>query len=87
MFQTLFTCGLEIDVLSRVWDVLVFEGDTVCIRTAVAVLSKLEAKLYGAKDEVLHVLRGKWDLGPEDEFMLAVRSAGKEDRKTVVGKR
>lgn len=87
MFQTLFTCGLEIDLLSRVWDVLVFEGDTVCIRTAVAVLSKLEGKLYGAKEDVLRLLRGRWDVGPEDAFMLAVRLAGKEDRKTVEGRR
>lgn len=88
MFQTLFACGLEIDPLSRVWDVLVFEGDTVCIRAAVAVMSTLEGKLYGAKEDVLRLLRGRWDVGPEDAFMAAVRSAGKEDRKkTVEGRR
>ncbi|KAI9870276.1 MAG: hypothetical protein M1830_004456, partial [Pleopsidium flavum] len=87
MFKTLFTCGLEIDLASRVWDVLVFEGDTACIRTAVAILGKLESKLYGTREEVLGVLRGKWDVGREDEFMLAVRSAGKDDKRAVLGKR
>lgn len=86
MFQTLFTCGLEIDLASRIWDVFVFEGDTTCIRTAVAILGKLESKLYGTREEVLDVLRGRWDVGNEDDFMLAVRSAGKEDRKTVAAK-
>ncbi len=80
MFRTLFTAGLSIDLVSRVWDVLVFEGDTVCIRTAVAVLHRLEARLYGTRDEVLTVLNGAWDVGGEDEFMAAVRSAGKERR-------
>lgn len=86
MFQTLFTCGLEIDLASRLWDVFVFEGDTMCIRAAVAILGKLEGKLYGTRAEVLGVLRGRWDVGKEDEFMLAVRSAGKEDKRAAVGK-
>lgn len=85
MFQTLFACGLEIDVLSRVWDVLVFEGDTVCIRTAVAVLSALEGKLYGERGEVGRVLRGRWDVDGEEGFMGRVRAAGKEERRVGVG--
>lgn len=92
MFRTLFACGLEIDLLSRVWDVFVFEGDRVCIRAAVAVLGGLEGRLYGGREEVLGALRGgAWEVGGEEAFLGGVRGAGKDDRKaatgTVVGKR
>lgn len=86
MFLTLFAGGLEIDLLSRVWDVLVFEGDTVCIRAAVAVLARLEGRLYGEREDVLRVVRGRWEVGGEEAFMGAVRAAGKEDgRGGMVG--
>ncbi|KAI1906283.1 hypothetical protein LOZ65_006873 [Ophidiomyces ophidiicola] len=45
MFRTLFTNGLDIERLSRVWDCWVFEGDRVLFRAAVAVLGCLEAQL------------------------------------------
>jgi len=83
MFQTLFSAGLEIDLLSRVWDVFVFEGDTVCIRAAVAVLGRLEGRLYGEREDVLRVVRGRWEVGGEEAFMGAVRAAGKEDGRGV----
>ena len=79
--------GLGVDVAARVWDVMVFDGDGVIIRTAVAVLGALEGKLYGGKEEVLEVLgwrggkgRGTWEVGNEEEFMARVRSAGKEEK-------
>ena len=71
----------------RVWDVMVFDGDGVIIRTAVAVLGALEGKLYGDREEVLGVLdwrggTGKcaWEVGGEENFMAAVRNAGKEEK-------
>ena len=71
----------------RVWDVMVFDGDGVIIRTAVAVLGALEGKLYGGKEEVLGVLgwrggrgKGAWEVGGEDIFMALVRNAGKEEK-------
>ena len=80
--------GLGVDKASRVWDVMVFDGDGVIIRTAVALLGALEAKLYGGAAEVLSVLgwrggngKGSWDVGSEDEFVAKVRSAGKEERR------
>ena len=71
----------------RVWDIMVFDGDGVIIRTAVAVLGALEGKLYGGKEEVLGVLgwrggagKGAWDFGGEDTFIGMVRNAGKEEK-------
>ena len=79
--------GLGVEAVARVWDVMVFDGDSVIIRTAVAVLGALEAKLYGGEDEVLGVVgwgggrgSGAWDVGMEDDFMSKVRAAGKEEK-------
>ncbi|KAH0538164.1 hypothetical protein FGG08_005222 [Glutinoglossum americanum] len=84
MLRTLFTLHLPLDVASRVWDVYAFEGDAFLVRTAVGVLGRLEASLYGERDDVLRVLgwgaAGRWDVGGEDEFMLKVREAGKQER-------
>ena len=75
--------GLGVETAARVWDVMVFDGDAVIIRTAVAVLGALEGSLYGDRQEVLNKLgwRGNWHVGGEDEFMARVRSAGKEDKR------
>ncbi|QVM13673.1 hypothetical protein D8B26_008279 [Coccidioides posadasii str. Silveira] len=45
MFRTIFTNGLDLERLSRVWDCWVFEGDRVLFRAGVAVLGSLEAQL------------------------------------------
>jgi hypothetical protein len=92
MFRTLFAYHVPTELVSRVWDLYVFEEDKVLIRTAVAVLGKLEPKLYGTKEQILDVLgwrnEGTLDLGTEEDFVKAVRDAGKvdgsgEDVKTV----
>ena len=90
MIRTLFLGpgnGLGVEVAVRVWDVMVFDGDGVIIRTAVAVLGALEGKLYGTKEEVLGVLgwrggmgKSAWEVGGEDHFMALLREAGKEER-------
>ncbi|KAI9796317.1 MAG: hypothetical protein M1833_006402 [Piccolia ochrophora] len=83
VFRTLFASHLSVDIVSRVWDAYVFEGDALLVRTAVALLGRLEPRLYGSEGEVLGVLGweavGPWDVGSEDDFMSAVRSAGKEE--------
>lgn len=85
--------GLGVETSSRVWDVMVFDGDGVIIRTAVALLSALESKLYGGQAEVLNVLgwrggsgKGSWDVGSEEDFMTRVRSAGKEEKGKQKGR-
>jgi hypothetical protein len=51
MFRTLFTNGLDLERLARVWDCWVFEGDRVLVRTAVAVLSCLESQIVGLEGD------------------------------------
>ncbi|KAI9782168.1 MAG: hypothetical protein M1816_001959 [Peltula sp. TS41687] len=105
MFRTLFTHSLPLDHVSRVWDVYVFEGDKLLIRTAVALLGSLQGRLWfggdgggggrkGGEEEVrLEKEVGRrigWECRAppwayagldvdEEEFMSAVREAGKEE--------
>jgi len=86
MFLTLFTLHCPIDIASRIWDIYSFEGDAFLVRTAIAVMTVLESRLYGDAEEIVGLLgwnvkRG-WELGKEDEFMAVVRSAGKEEEKS-----
>ncbi len=91
MMRTLFLGprnGLGLETASRVWDVMVFDGDGVIIRTAVALLGALEGSLYGGVEEVLSVVgwrggSGKiaWNVGNEEEFVARVRTAGKEEKE------
>ncbi|KAA8900835.1 rab-GTPase-TBC domain-containing protein [Sphaerosporella brunnea] len=82
MFLTLFSLHCPVDITSRIWDIYSFEGDSFLVRTAVGIMTVLESKLYGSRDEVLKILgwnAGILPLGKEDEFMAVVRSAGKEE--------
>ena len=91
MMRTLFLGpgrGLGVDIVTRVWDVMVFDGDSVIIRTAAALLGSLESTLYGDRQAVLDKLgwRGGtgseiWRVGSEDEFMARVRGTGKEEKR------
>ena len=47
---------LSLELASRIWDVMVFDGDAMVIRSCVAVLACLEAGLYGGREDVLAVL-------------------------------
>ncbi|TKA71880.1 hypothetical protein B0A55_06334 [Friedmanniomyces simplex] len=88
IFRCLFAYNLPPEHVSRVWDIYAFEGDKVLVRAAVAVLGRLESRLYGSKEEVLELLGwgngGRWEVGGEEEFVSAVRDAGKVDAKGVV---
>lgn len=85
MFRCLFAYHLPLEHACRLWDVFVFEGDRTLIRGAVAVLSLLEGRLYAGREAVLDVLgwrneRGVWGkVGGEEEFVIALREAGKVD--------
>ena len=88
MMRTLFLGpghGLGVELATRVWDVMVFEGDSIIIRAAVTVLALLEGSLYGEKEDVLARLgwaggsgAQAWSIGDEDAFMARLRSVGKE---------
>ncbi|MCJ1474608.1 hypothetical protein MMC13_003268 [Lambiella insularis] len=80
--------GPTLDLVARVWDVMVFDGDTMLIRTCVAILGCLESSLYGNKEDVMGVLGWEGSMGAsrmaemnEDEFMEIVRDVGKEEKK------
>ena len=83
IFRCLFVYNLPAGHVARVWDIFVFERDMALIRAAVAVLTTLESKLYGSREEVLDLIswrnEGTWDLGSEDDFVKAIRDAGKID--------
>lgn len=85
MFRCLFAYNLPTAYVTRIWDLFVFEGDKALVRSAVAVLGKLEGKLYGTREEILELIswrnQGNWVLGTEEEFIMAVREAGKVDPK------
>ena len=90
MMRTLFLGpgkGLGVELVMRIWDVMVFDGDGVIIRTAVALLGVLENRLYGDRSEVLNILgwrggtgSGVWRVVGEEDFMAKVRNAGKVER-------
>lgn len=46
MFRTLFTNGLDVDRLCRVWDIWAFEGDKILVHTAVALVGSLQNQLF-----------------------------------------
>ncbi|MCJ1286570.1 hypothetical protein MMC26_005916 [Xylographa opegraphella] len=80
--------GLSLELASRVWDVMVFDGDAMVIRTCVAILGCLEIGLYGNREDVLRVLGWNGTMGRdslagmgEDAFMDMVRSVGKEGKR------
>ena len=52
MFRTLFTNGLDVDRLCRVWDIWAFEGDKILIHTAVALVGSLQAQLFDVSGDI-----------------------------------
>jgi hypothetical protein len=90
MLASMFTSVLAVDEAARLWDVYVFEGDTVLVRAAVACLLNNEMALLGSRteDEVCAILSGAKarEAGKEGiaasetehHFMKSVRDAGKE---------
>lgn len=91
MLSTLYSQHMPIDVTDRIWDVMMFEGDTFLLRVALGVLMKVEHKLYGSAEDVLSVVG--WGakslekyVGDEDEFMACVRGALKNTKATTTTK-
>lgn len=73
-----FTQHLRVDVINRVWDIMMFEGDAFLLRAALGTISIVEHRLYGSSAEVLQELG--WnapvlEVGDEDVFIKRVRDA------------
>lgn len=90
IFTGLFTRHLALDEATRLWDVYVFEGDSLLVRAGVALLAQKEMALLGTKSvaEVQAVLGTAPDSsaksprvmggnGEEERWIKAVREAGK----------
>lgn len=87
IYRCLFAYNLPHEYVARIWDIFVFEGDKALVRAAVAVLSQLESKLYGSREEVLHLIgwvnQGNFPVESEDAFINAIREAGKVERRSA----
>ncbi|KAI9890008.1 MAG: hypothetical protein M1814_004524 [Vezdaea aestivalis] len=92
LFRTLFCAGtggtVGLEEASRLWDIMVFEGDKAAIRGAVGVLGALERRILGRDESEVRALLGWGWEGPDEirkpeeveHFISAVREAGKEDK-------
>jgi hypothetical protein len=94
MMRTLFLGpgdGLGIEIASRVWDIMMLDGDAAVVRAAAAWLGALEGKLYGTREEVLSVV-GWGGMGwagcgaGVEDFMQGLRSVGKEEQRRTKGR-
>ncbi|KIX00185.1 uncharacterized protein Z518_10323 [Rhinocladiella mackenziei CBS 650.93] len=52
MLRTIFSNGLDVDRLCRVWDIWVFEGDRTLVRAAVAILGSLQSQLFDIRGDI-----------------------------------
>jgi hypothetical protein len=79
MFASLFTNCLSLDNTTRLWDVMVFEGDASIIRGGVAYLTAIEGKLFGATSakDICEIVAAGLNGVDEEQWMKAVKSAGK----------
>lgn len=79
IFSGAFTGILSLDNCTRLWDVMVFEGDAVLVRAGVAYLLSLENRLLGAGSakEICEVVRAGLEGVDEEEWVRRLRSAGK----------
>jgi hypothetical protein len=91
IFTSIFTAQLSVDAAARLWDIYVFEGDSLLVRAAVALLLQNEMALLGVrsgsevKATILNPIgRDTQDEPPassppgaEDKFIAAVKAAGR----------
>jgi hypothetical protein len=52
MLRTIFSNGLDVDRLCRVWDIWIFEGDRTLVNAAVAVLGSLQSQLFNMESDI-----------------------------------
>lgn len=69
---------MTLDQATRLWDIMVFEGDAILVRAGVALLGGLEGRLFGVVDQsgFEDVLRGGVSVH-EEEWIQSVKGAGK----------
>ena len=91
VFASISTAQLSVDTAARLWDVYVFEGDSLLVRAAVALLLEHEMTLLGVQTgsevkstiskslnpEVKDESPTLYASGAEDKFIAAVKAAGR----------
>ncbi|KAJ2900735.1 TBC1 domain family member 14 [Zalerion maritima] len=83
VFSGLFTSHLALDEAARLWDVYVFEGDSVLVRAGVAILMLKEMDLLATSDiDEVKVLLKSGEKGikgdrDEEKWMATLKEAGK----------
>lgn len=50
MLRSLFAQQAPVDVVARIWDIYLFEGDTHLLKICMCVLEVLETALYGTRE-------------------------------------
>lgn len=80
-----FSNQLQFDVLLRVIDIYIFEGDSFLLRASLALLKKISYKLYGDEKEIYTILNTNQnnnleylDVGEVDEFIKQIRDVLKK---------
>ncbi|PBP24573.1 tbc domain protein [Diplocarpon rosae] len=83
LITSLFTSTLSLDHATRLWDVMVFEGDSTLVRSAVALLLHGEARLFGVhtRAEVARVLEGGLSPGTGEEEWMTWKKEKKKKKK------
>ena len=53
---TVFSDQLDLDLVLRIMDIYLFEGDIMLLRSSLALLKKISYKLFGSKEDIYQVL-------------------------------
>lgn len=80
MISSWYADYVSIDLINRLWDIFIFEGDAFLIRIGLGILLSVQYKLYGSRSEVLSLLQpGTLRITEEDKFISTVFGALKKD--------
>jgi len=73
-FMSLFAKALNMDIVCRVWDLILLDGIQIMYKTAIVILSTLEEQLLESDfDQIMQVLKNTSKLiTEEDEFIHAI---------------
>lgn len=83
-----FTNQLEFDIVLRVIDIYLFEGDIMLLRTSLALLKRISYKLYGSNEEVYSLLNSNklfkvtptLNVGETTDFINEIRNVLKKEK-------
>lgn len=76
-FMSIFSKSLNLNLILRVWDMIIFEGIHTLYKTAIAILQLLEEELLESDfDEIMQILRNtQKSITDEDQFVELITQA------------